>query len=436
MNARRVVGRTFRDAVEWTSKHPLVTLFALALLVQLVFLQLLPAAYRVNESTDYLTFYEPVAESIRSGDGFQTPRGTPAVRYPPGYPVLLAGVFEAADVLGVSGDLAVRALIVGLTAGSAVLIFLLGRHLFGSRVGFIAALLWMTYPVNLWLAKQPNSEVPFIFVLYGTLLVLVRALDSRRRLAAIVFLCGAGLGVASLIRASAIAIAVPVAIGIFLWMRGASVRLRLALCGVLLAGNLVAVMPWEVWATATTGRVIPLSEGGRAAVLAGIIQRTGKDEFEKSAPADVKALMRRAREQRSSLRSFGDIIGFLWDEAGNHPAAVGKLLFLKAIGPWYVTFSGRLDLLVALVQVPYLALVTGGAFVAWKRGGRERSTVFLIALIGAYSWLVAVATAPRLRYLAPAFGLFLVLGARWVGLVSPAKRLSSGRRGPAISARA
>lgn len=392
-------------------RQPILYIVVFAVAVQILFRLSLPGSYRENESTDYLVFYEPVAESILSGDGLRTPDGSPAVRYPPGYPALLAVIYKGASVVGLDRDAAVTSFVILTMAGAAVVVFLIGRELLDPRLGLVASALWMTYPINLWLAKQPNSEVPFVLVMYGAILLLIRSLRERQGLLGRFFAVGLLVGFASLIRPIAILLVLPLAGVTYLWLRRERLRLRLILCGLLIAGNLVAVAPWEVWAFSETGKLIPLSSGDQAALLAGLTQRTDR-EYEKAVPHDVRALMRRARAQRDSLSGADDIAAFLWRETRAHPMTVAKLMALKAVGPWYITFSGRLDIFIALAQILYLSLAGVGAVAAWRSGARERDGLILILCVVLYFWAIAFATAPRVRFMAAALGLLLILAAR------------------------
>src|SRR5262249_29942368 len=54
-----------------------------------------------NENSDYTSFYEPVAQGILDGQGLLF-NGKLALRYPPGYPVILAGLFRLSTLTGFS----------------------------------------------------------------------------------------------------------------------------------------------------------------------------------------------------------------------------------------------------------------------------------------------------------------------------------------------
>src|SRR6266850_3828676 len=73
-----------------------------SVLFSLAFLAVLPSRWNRSQSVDYPIYYAPVARNLLDGKGFLTAEGRPAVAYPPGYPLLLAGVFAVARVTGFS----------------------------------------------------------------------------------------------------------------------------------------------------------------------------------------------------------------------------------------------------------------------------------------------------------------------------------------------
>jgi hypothetical protein len=99
-------------------------------LAHLAFLVALPARWRVNQSTNYYKFYEPVARNILLGNGLVAPDGSPALEFAPGFSFLLAGAFEAADLLGVSDAFMLRFQVAISIALTTVLVYLIAEHIF------------------------------------------------------------------------------------------------------------------------------------------------------------------------------------------------------------------------------------------------------------------------------------------------------------------
>jgi hypothetical protein len=77
-------------------------LFLVNAVVVAVFWQLVPGEWtpEANEGRDYAYFYAPVAKNLAGGKGLVTENGRLATLYPPGYPLMLAGLLRLADWTG------------------------------------------------------------------------------------------------------------------------------------------------------------------------------------------------------------------------------------------------------------------------------------------------------------------------------------------------
>ena len=113
-------------------------------------------AYHLPAEQDHFLFaYEAgrVARSLADGHGFASPFPMPSgatALLPPGYPLLLAGVFK---VFGVYTDAsAAAALILNclFAALTSIPLFALGAAIFNPEAGLIAAALFAVYPPSIW----------------------------------------------------------------------------------------------------------------------------------------------------------------------------------------------------------------------------------------------------------------------------------------------
>src|SRR5450631_2566002 len=95
---------------------------AAACFAALLFWTALPPSQRVNESTDFASFYDPVARNVLAGRGLVDGTESPAIDYPPGHPLFLAGTYRVAEWLGLSEPVAVRSAIVLCFGMAAVLL--------------------------------------------------------------------------------------------------------------------------------------------------------------------------------------------------------------------------------------------------------------------------------------------------------------------------
>ncbi len=391
----------------FAARRPLLLVAAAALCVDLLFLLLLPGGWRIDESADFDDFYLPVAQSLLAGEGLVDRYGQPAVRYPPGYPFLVAAACGAADLSGSEASLWLLGASVACFVATAVLLFQLASRTSRSpAVAWLAALAWITYPPLLWLGKQPNSEMPFLVLFLAALVGWSRCLAPRAG-PGVALEAGLLLGLAALIRPAGLAVAVPLALVTLLvhWLPGGR-RLRTALLIVL--GQLLVMAPWELFMHHHTGRWLPLSSGGRLSMLDGLTIAVKPGREGPPVGADVKALMQEIDDHRRQLRTPIDVARFL---APRDKKTLLKLLAIKAARSWYATDSLRYEQLLLWMQALYLSLALAGAVVGWRQGGARRLLVVCAGLITAYFWGMTILVLSILRYMVPAMALQLILAA-------------------------
>ena len=391
-----------------------MTLFIVAMLASGMFWAVLPAEYRENQSTDYALAYEPVARNIVAGRGV-TLEGDIATRYPPGFAVLLAGVFRLGDALHVADEtmvLAFRLLCVGL---AVVLIYGLARLLWSPRAALIPAVAWMTYPFALWLTKQPNSEVPFIPVFFAAMLVFWWALLHERgggaRAGAFYLAAGALSGAAMLIRPAALGLSIVMALLVLLFAaRATALRTRLLYGALVVLGSILVVLPWEAAVYARTSAIIPLSSGGPATIYDGLTFLAVPKDYrrEVAIPEDVADLMWAIHERRAEATTTGGVFTVLADEARVAPAAFIKLMLIKLARSWYGIDSRVMERPTLLIQIVYLLLATWGTLYCVRQGGAARRLIGGNWLIVFYFWAMTFTVIPLLRYMTPVMGLLML----------------------------
>ena len=89
---------------------------------------------------------------------------------------------------------------------ASVFIFLLARIFYEPELALIVALAFMTYPLSLYLIKQPNVELPFLVTLYVSLWFFFLVMTKDTWNGSLSFLSGIFLGISMLIR--------PIAVGL------------------------------------------------------------------------------------------------------------------------------------------------------------------------------------------------------------------------------
>jgi 4-amino-4-deoxy-L-arabinose transferase-like glycosyltransferase len=295
--------------------------------------------------------------------------------------------------------------------GISVLLLFIGKSLFGRRVALIGTLVWITYPLYVWLVRIESTELPFMVLFFAAVLLVLRSVLRNSSLEVPALTAGVLIGVGSLIRPFALLMSLPILPTLWYSSQRRPVARRLIPCGLLLLGNLVAILPWEAWVYQESGLLIPLSTNGRTAMLDGLALDTRPDLPGQvlPIPAEVRTFLQDILERSDTLTSPAAIGGLLLSELGSNPGAVSKLLILKAARAMYATDSQRHEREVALFQIPFCLLALFGARLAWKAGTHGRLFLVLMVPLVVYSWGMTIVVLSIVRYMLPVLGLLAIL---------------------------
>ena len=392
-------------------RWPELFVFIASVLVTLLFRIALPAEFDIGEGTDYTGYYKPVARHLVRGYGLTDSNGNPYAYYPPGFSFLLAGSFEVARVLHVPEDHILSAVTLGCVGVASVLLFTFAKSLWGATPALVSAIIWMTYPPLLWLTKHPNSEIPFLVFFYLAWVSFWKLMRQERRLLP-VFFSGVLLGLAMLIRPIAIGAGFAMSFAYYLLAKEIRPRSRILVVTMLLAGNLVMVLPWELWVYSKTAKIIPLSLNGIPSLIDGLTFAVDHDNSRTiEVDRDVKELMDSIHlaASKTMAMSLRDIATLLIDEFVARPVTVAKLFALKFIRAWYATDSGRFEMPLLVVQAIYISLIVSGSLIAWRLGGAARDAVVFAWVIALYFWTMTIIGLSIARYMVPAMGLLFTL---------------------------
>lgn len=357
---------------------------------------------------DFLDHYSPLAHSLLDGKGYRNASGQPAVVYPPGYPLILAGLFYFSDATGMGQAATLGMFNVLCGMGIAVLLLCIGKSLFGRHVALIGTLIWITYPLNVWLVRFPCTELPFMLLFFTAVFFVLRGIVRKSSLETLSFAAGVLIGAGSLIRPFAFLMSLTILPVLWHSSDRRSVVKRLIPCGLLLLGNFVAILPWEAWVYKESGMLIPLATSLRTSMLDGLSRLDTPGQV-LPVPADVRTFLQDILRRSEELGSPTAIGGVLLRELSSKPATVLKLLILKAVRALYGTDSQRLEQPVALVQIPYCLLALFGARLAWRSGIHGRRFLGLLVPVVLYSWGLTIAVVSSVRYMVPILGLCAIL---------------------------
>ena len=391
----------------------ILLIFLLSILIVPIFNRVIPESLRPSIPRDYINFYAPVAQNLLDGNGLLNSVGNPAVRYPPGYPLILAGWVILAGWLGISTQAAVYNLSIICFSLTCVIIYWISKQIWSPGLAMIPALLWLTYPFALWLAQQPSIEMPFLVFLLSGFGLWWEATTRPQTNKTYYFIGGIFIGLSMLVRPIALFVGVILGGLIFVGRSKESIRSRLVLLFIFLGGILIPVLPWEIWAYYQTGEVILLSTNGPTSIMDGLTFAVNSTEFRETfhIPGKIEIVMTDLNVQRFRLDSFPAILKAVWVEIQHQPVGLVQLIILKALRGWYATDSGRGEIQTLIIQVPYLFLLILSFFFCWK----AKTTRFLALTVGLlilYFWGMTTLVLSILRYMSLvfAFGFLLAPG--------------------------
>jgi 4-amino-4-deoxy-L-arabinose transferase-like glycosyltransferase len=154
--------------------------------------------------------------------------GEATAYYPIGYPALLAGLFWLVQHTPLTDDLVLATSVMqaAMATASVWLVYVIGRQLFGTRVGILAAGLAAVFPNLVYQVATFQLETTFIFLVLVAVAILATAdwsqgVPTRGRLLAF----GAVLGLSTLVRPFSLPLLVGLAVAALVagagWRRAA-----------------------------------------------------------------------------------------------------------------------------------------------------------------------------------------------------------------------
>jgi len=393
----------------------LVFVFFSSILVSVAYLsffQGLGPAEHAIPGPDYRNHYKPYAEGILENGSFPV-RGHLGAISAPGYPGFLAIVFSAAHFLNIDEFSLIIVFNVLIAAGSSVLLFLIVDQLWSKRIALLTTLAWLTYPIGVWFVKNPHTEIPFIFFLFGAILTFL--ISIKRRSLTYIILTGILLGLASLIRPIALLFPVVLLLGIFFVMKESAWKLRFLFAAVLLVVYMFTLLPWEFHVFSETGGISLVADTNINNVQEGLFFAAREGRTPVSVPDSVWKLMQEIKAQ--DLDTISEIIRFSARELFQRPVPFLELLSLKAARAWYATDRGWYEGQILLLQLFYLIPAALGFLYTIRKYKEKAYWLFLPLTIIGFFWFMNFAVLPLARYMVPAMGFVMIFTALFVELV-------------------
>ncbi len=304
---------------------------------------------------------------------------------------------------------------------TAALVYEIGRRLLGPRAGLIGAVIATVNPYLIWHDMHVNREI--VDQVVAAALVLLTLIVAERPTWKLATLLGAVTGLSML--GNTRLIGIPVLCAVYLAFRLPRARATAIVCGLVLVGATVVVMPWLIrndanvgcFAITTDGRAMWKANNPRTYGLLSSgqwIDNIGRHPPRPPEPGHitpdeahglyVKSHGKIKLDPNECLEmNFYENLAFTW--IGDHPGAKAKLAALSAKLLWQPSVfetSGRpgagtsLDLGRRVVEPVYMwilyALAAIGLFVA------PRAFVALALLLLAYQTGAALVFVGATRY--------------------------------------
>lgn len=371
------------------------------------------AAYRY--SLGFADGYDLLAKNLADGDGYRWRADmAETMTREPGYPLLLAAAFKIA---GYRIE-AARLLNLLLTVGIAVMLMALARRLTGDpRAPVIAALLFLVHPGTLIAEARGGVEILFIFVGFGFMLALHRAVEKGglwRYLFA-----GLAFGVVVQVRSTPIAFPVLLLLYALFTATGARERLTAAFrVAILVAGMGLVMVPWVVRNYRLVHEFVPFSTisglssqeglymcrnvsfgddlypvGQAAGRIRGELARELGMRFE---GAEYLQVFYDAHDETAFNRILYETAG---KEYARNPGLLVGCFGKNLFNLWFLGKTWDVTKLNMLVQVPLLALVFYGLRIVWRRGGLRKMGI-LLTYVGSIA-IIHLLVVAEARYSIP-----------------------------------
>jgi len=395
----------------------LISIFIFSLLVSsfyLIFLKNIGPKEHQIPGTDYLRYYEPVAESISQGKGIPIKKEV-AIRYPIGYPLILSGLFSFSRFLGLEKLATIVVFNVFITAFATCFLFIFVKSIFNKKIALISAFLWASYPFNLWFIKNPNTEVPFILLFYLALWIYV--LGIKKLSFKFFFISGALIGLISLIRPISIFLPFPLAISILFLIKQSTLKQKFIFSFLLLIAFLIVISPWIIYVYLNTGKLLPLSSGGPPSIYAGLTMMISEPEEKGRVilPEDVINLINESKGR--NMESFWNISHFFLEKLVKQPIVFLKLIGIKMARAWYATSETWWEKEILLVQLLYLIPAIVGLILSLKNFKEKIPYLLLLLIVIAYFWLATTVALSILRYMIPVMAILMIFVAITVNTI-------------------
>jgi 4-amino-4-deoxy-L-arabinose transferase-like glycosyltransferase len=273
-------------------------------------------------------FYHMHAAVLQGTGAYLNGDGSPAIRWMPGWPALLALLYSVFGVIPRVGMLACALLDAATAAATAGL----GARLFGRTAGTLAGLLYALWPGAIYYAGTLFTEPLFNLLFVMTLLLVAYGREDSAR-PGLEIAAGLCFGLAAYVKSEPLALAPALLFAI--WRLDPRprpfARRALALLGVAVA----LLAPWTLRNYLTFDRFIPTSASGGVVVqLANQAGASGGQDFKLQ--AKLQRRYRGANQAETTIRrndvGWGEALRFARENPAELRSIIARKLRLTYFG--------------------------------------------------------------------------------------------------------
>lgn len=384
-----------------------IWIFLFGILSCLVFINFFPL---VNENTDYLTSYKPFAEKILSKGYSITEEDANNFFYPPGFSLILAGLFKISSMLEVSRETLIFYFSIFCVSSIGVLTFEISNLFFSKKNSLIPVFLLFSYPIFMWIIRQPNTETPFALLLFTAVFLFFRELKYERYSKVNFLNIGIILGFMMLIRPIAILCPIIFSLYIFAFNTKNTTKKSLLSSLLIILGSFAIIMPWEMFMFEKTNKIIPLSIAGSKGIYDGLTFNVKNKGYRSkiALPDDVQLLMENIYQKTTINDSFSQLANATLYSEPKQISTIIKFYFIKMSRCFYGTDSNREENKIFMLQIFYLSLILiSFSIILFSTKSFHKYFLFLIILFS-YFLFMGTLVLSIVRYMVPMLALMLV----------------------------
>lgn len=356
-----------------------------------------------------------VHDNFLLGLGWVDSSGNFASTRPPFGILIRIGLKASAIFFGMPEKLMIQFFNIVVMSLSAVVLYLISRHVFNSENVIVAPILWISSPLSLWFLNDAYSEVPFFLLFFLSSFFFLKTLKACGT-SQIVWAAVTGCLIGSMILTRSISVGLLLVFGLgLLVLLGRDQRFnKFKATTALLVGAFIVIGPWSIIVYQETGKVQLFGSDTltKQSLRNGVSFATDWDGDRQSLIISSDTLEfaedLHIEVMRNTEKSPPQIIKKILEFSLQTPLPAFKFYLMKVSRVWFGTYTHKGENFVIALQIFYFALLL---FCGWKsyqrKWGNREFIIFVSGLVG-YFWILGVIFEPLVRYMVAPMGLMFV----------------------------